>query len=115
MAGASEGSICSHDPANLTHVSTDRLLDAFTEILAHCRSMLKPGGIAVVTTRPWRERGEFVDLPSAVPAAGKAAGLIRAERCVALIVGIRGSELIARPSLFQMESVRDALSAAGEP
>ncbi|WP_078992786.1 TRM11 family SAM-dependent methyltransferase [Streptomyces sp. MMG1121] len=98
----------SHDPANLAHVSTDRLLDAFTEILAQCRTMLKPGGTAVVTTRPWRERGELIDLPSAVLAAGKAAGLTPTERCVALLAGIRGSQLIARPSFFQMKNVRDA-------
>ncbi|MGH1556454.1 hypothetical protein ACRAWF_45960 [Streptomyces sp. L7] len=60
----------SHDPSNLAHVSTDRLLDAFTEILAQCRHVLRPGGSVVVTTRPWRERGELIDLPSAVLAAG---------------------------------------------
>ncbi|MBT2418086.1 site-specific DNA-methyltransferase [Streptomyces sp. ISL-22] len=98
----------SHDPANLAHVSTDRLLDAFTEILAQCRLMLRPGGTAVVTTRPWRERGELIDLPSAVLAAGRAAGLIPTERCVALLAGIRDSRLISRPSFFQMTNVRDA-------
>ncbi|WP_079085099.1 TRM11 family SAM-dependent methyltransferase [Streptomyces dysideae] len=98
----------SHDPANLAHVSTDRLLEAFTEILAQCRLMLRPGGTAVVTTRPWRERGELIDLPSAVLAAGRAASLIPTERCVALLAGIRDSRLISRPSFFQMTNVRDA-------
>ncbi|WP_405590023.1 TRM11 family SAM-dependent methyltransferase [Streptomyces sp. NBC_01190] len=98
----------SHDPSNLAHVSTDRLLEAFTEILAQCRRVLRPGGTVVVTTRPWRERGELVDLPSAVLAAGQAAGLTPAERCVALLAGIRDGGLIARPSFFQMKNVRDA-------
>ncbi len=98
----------SHDPSNLAHVSTDRLLDAFTEILAQCRRVLRPGGTVVVTTRPWRERGELIDLPSAVLAAGQAAGLIPTERCVALLAGIRDSRLISRPSFFQMKNVRDA-------
>ncbi|KPC61348.1 RNA methyltransferase [Streptomyces chattanoogensis] len=98
----------SHDRANLAHVSTDRLLEAFTEILTQCRTMLRPGGTVVVTTRPWRERGELIDLPSAVLAAGKAAGLMPAERCVALLAGIRDSQLITRPSFFQMKNVRDA-------
>ncbi|MGW3175538.1 hypothetical protein [Streptomyces sp. NPDC001153] len=53
----------SHDRSNLAHVSTDRLLDAFTEILAQCRLMLRPGGAVVFTTRPWRERRELIDLP----------------------------------------------------
>ncbi|MBD0741683.1 TRM11 family methyltransferase [Streptomyces sp. CBMA152] len=97
----------SRDPANLAHVSTERLLEALTEILTQCQTMLRPGGTAVVTTRPWRERGELVDLPSAVLAAGRSAGLVPAERCVALLAGIRDSRLIARPSFFQMKNVRD--------
>jgi SAM-dependent methyltransferase len=98
----------SHDPSNLAHVSTDRLLEAFTEILAQCRRLLRPGGTVVVTTRPWRERGELIDLPSAVLAAGQAAGLTPTERCVALLAGVRDGRLIARPSFFQMKHVRDA-------
>nr|WP_241519022.1 DNA methyltransferase [Streptomyces sp. CB03238] len=60
----------SHDPSNLAHVSTDRLLEAFTKTLEQCRVMLRPGGTVVVTTGPWRERGELIDLPSAVLGAG---------------------------------------------
>jgi hypothetical protein len=98
----------SHDPANLAHTTTDQLLQAFTEILTQCRHMLRPGGTTVVTTRPWRQRGELIDLPSAVLAAGHAAGLTPTERCAALLAGIRNSRLIARPSFFQMKNVRDA-------
>ncbi|MFF4602553.1 TRM11 family SAM-dependent methyltransferase [Streptomyces sp. NPDC001339] len=97
-----------HDPANLAHVSTAHLLEAFTEILAQCRTMLRPGGTVVVTTRPWREHGELIDLPSAVLAAGKTAGLTPSERCVALLAGIRNGRLVTRPSFFQMKNVRDA-------
>ncbi|MFI1202985.1 TRM11 family SAM-dependent methyltransferase [Streptomyces sp. NPDC020883] len=97
-----------HDRTNLAHVSTDQLLEAFTAILAQCRTMLRPGGTAVVTTRPWRERGELIDLPSAVLAAGRAAGLVPSERCVALLAGIRNGRLVTRPSFFQMKNVRDA-------
>lgn len=97
-----------HDPSNLAHVSTDRLLAAFTEILIQCRRVLRPGGTVVITARPWRERGELIDLPSAVLAAGRAAGLRPTERCVALLAGIRDGRLIARPSFFQMKYVRDA-------
>ncbi|WP_055548981.1 TRM11 family methyltransferase [Streptomyces sp. NBRC 110028] len=98
----------SRDPHNLAHVSTDHLLDAFTQILTQCHTMLRPGGTAVVTTRPWRARGELIDLPSAVLAAGRTAGLIPTERCVALLAGIRDSRLIARPSFFQMKNIGDA-------
>ncbi|MEU2263636.1 DNA methyltransferase [Streptomyces sp. NPDC019645] len=98
----------SHDPSNLAHVSTDQLLEAFTEILTQCRKVLRPGGTIVVTTRPWREHGELIDLPSAVLGAGKAAGLQPTERCVALLAGIRNGRVINRPSFFQMKNVRDA-------
>ncbi len=98
----------SHDPDNLAHVGLDRLLEAFTEILTQCRHVLRPGGTVAITTRPWRERGELIDLPSAALAAGVAAGLTPTERNVALLAGIRNGQLIARPSFFQMKNVRDA-------
>ncbi|WP_353941162.1 DNA methyltransferase [Streptomyces sp. HUAS MG91] len=98
----------SHDRHNLAHVRVDQLLDAFTEILTQCRTLLRPGGTAVITTRPWRERGELIDLPSAALAAGQAAGLTPTERNVAMLAGIRDSRIIARPSFFQMTNVRDA-------
>ncbi|MFG3369632.1 TRM11 family SAM-dependent methyltransferase [Streptomyces sp. NPDC048156] len=98
----------SHDPANLAHVGLETLLEAFTEILTQCRHLLRPGGHAVITTRPWRERGELIDLPSAVLAAAESAGLIPVERCVALLAGIRDGQLVVRPSFFQMKNVRDA-------
>ncbi|GAA1918774.1 TRM11 family SAM-dependent methyltransferase [Streptantibioticus ferralitis] len=102
------------DPANLAHASTDHLLAAFTRILTQCRHLLRPGGTVAITTRPWRERGELIDLPSAVLAAGEAAGLIPTERCVALLAGIRDGQLVTRPSFFQMKNVRDA-RRAGHP
>ncbi|MBC9719402.1 site-specific DNA-methyltransferase [Streptomyces sp. TRM66268-LWL] len=98
----------SRDPNNLAHVATDELLDAFTEILHQCRQVMRPGGTVVITTRPWRARGELVDLPSAALAAGVAAGFTPTERNVALLAGIRDGQLIARPSFFQMKNVRDA-------
>ena len=72
------------DPANLASRRLDDLLDGLAEILTAARTLLKPGGIAVITTRPWRQRGELVDFPGAVLATGAAAGLIRssgASRC----------------------------------
>jgi hypothetical protein len=66
------------DPANLASRGLDELLDGFTQILAGCRALLRPGGLAVITTRPWREHGELVDLPAAVLAAAARAGLIPA-------------------------------------
>ncbi|WP_329462026.1 TRM11 family SAM-dependent methyltransferase [Streptomyces sp. NBC_01431] len=98
----------SHDPSNLAHVGLDTLLQAFTDILTQCRHLLRPGGHAVITARPWRTRGELIDLPSAVLAAAETAGLVPAERNIALLAGIRDGQLIARPSFFQMKNIRDA-------
>ena len=104
----------SHDPANLAHHGLDRLLDGITQILTGCAALLRPGGLAVITARPWRHHGELVDLPSAVIAAGRRAGLTPIERCVALLAGIRGEQLIPRPSFFQLDNTRKA-RARGEP
>ena len=68
----------------------------------------------MITTRPWRQRGELVDFPGAVLATGAAAGLIPVERCVALLAGLRGGTLVARPSFFQLRNLREA-RARGKP
>ncbi|MFY1652818.1 TRM11 family SAM-dependent methyltransferase [Solwaraspora sp. WMMB762] len=99
------------DKGNLAYRDLPGLADGFTEILAGCATLLKPGGIVVVTARPWRKRGELVDLPSAVIGAGVAAGLVPVERCVALLAAVRGGRLIARPSFFQLSAVRKARQA----
>ena len=102
------------DPANLAHQGLDELLAGFTAILAGCTVLLRPGGLAVVTARPWRQHGELVDLPAAVIAAGARAGLVPVARCVALLAGLRGGKLIARPSFFQLDNLRRA-RAKGQP
>jgi hypothetical protein len=98
----------SQDPANLAHQGLDELLAGFTAILAGCTALLRPGGLAVVTARPWRQHGELVDLPAAVIAAGTRAGLVPVARCAALLAGLRGGRLIARPSFFQLDNLRRA-------
>jgi len=100
------------DVANLARQDLAGLLDGFTRILAGCARLLRPGGIAVVTARPWRQHGELTDFPSAVVEAGRAAGLVPVERCVALLAGVRGGQLIARPSFFQLDAVRKARARA---
>jgi modification methylase len=104
----------SRDPVNLAHHGLDALVEGITQILTGCTALLRPGGIAVITARPWRHRGELVDLPSAIIAAGRAAGLTPIERCVALLAGLDGDHLVARPSFFQLDNVRKA-RARGEP
>ncbi|MEU7317227.1 DNA methyltransferase [Streptomyces sp. NPDC007083] len=98
----------SDDPTNLAHTSTDQLLAAFTRILHECGKVLRPGGTVVVVARPWRERGELIDLPAAVLDAGTRAGLTPTEHNIALLAAVRGGQLILRPSFFQMKNTRDA-------
>ncbi len=102
------------DKGNLAYQDLPGLLHGFTGILRGCTTLLKPGGIVVVTVRPWRKRAELVDLPSAVIAAGQAAGLTPTERCIALLAAVRDGQLMARPSFFQLQQVRRA-RAAGVP
>jgi hypothetical protein len=96
------------DKANLAYRDLPGLLHGFTDILAGCATLLRPGGIVVVTARPWRKKGDLVDLPSAVIAAGMAAGLTPIERCIALLAAVRDGHLVARPSFFQLQQVRRA-------
>lgn len=104
----------SRDPVNLAHQGLDSLTDGITQILAGCAALLQPRGTVVVTARPWRHHGELVDLPGAVTAAAVAAGLVPVERCVALLAGLSGDGLVARPSFFQLDNTRKA-RARGEP
>ncbi|MGI5215125.1 TRM11 family SAM-dependent methyltransferase [Plantactinospora sp. CA-290183] len=103
------------DKGNLAYRSSlGGLVEGFTDILRGCFTLLRPGGVVVVTARPWRKRGELVDLPSAILSAGTAAGLVPLERCVALLAAVRGGQLVARPSFFQLQQVRKA-RAGGVP
>ena len=104
----------SKDPANLAHQRLEDLLAGFTEILRGCAKVLRPGGVVAVTARPWRSRGQLVDLPGAVVACGQRAGLELAERNVALLAALRGDGLVGRVSFFQLERVRKA-RAGGLP
>jgi modification methylase len=77
------------------------------------RRAAAPGGLAVITARPWRQHGELIDLPAAVLAAGARAGLIPAAQHAALLAGLRGGRLVARPSFFQSSNV-DGLGGGQE-
>jgi SAM-dependent methyltransferase len=99
---------------NLARASEQVLLGAMEQILAACRVLLRPGGIVVLTARPWRRRGLLVDFPGALVRAGERAGLVCFERHAALLVGLAGDRQVGRPSFFQLDRVRKA-RAAGLP
>jgi len=99
---------------NLAYCDHDTLAQGFTDILAGCRAVLRPGGHLVVSARPYRRHGELIDIPGMVVAAGQAAGLELVEECVALMAGVRNGVLVPRASFFQQKNVRDA-TANGDP
>jgi SAM-dependent methyltransferase len=98
----------SADPANLGRVHQPALLDALEEILVGCQHLLRPGGLLVLTARPYRHRDHLVDLPGQLSQAAQAAGLVPYERNAALLVGLREDRLVPRPSFFQLDRVRKA-------
>jgi SAM-dependent methyltransferase len=104
----------SSDRADLARASDHELLGAMEQILGACRTFLRPGGVVVLTARPWRRRGLLVDFPGALVRAGEHAGLVPFERNVALLVGLNGDRPAGRPSFFQLDRVRKA-RAAGVP
>jgi hypothetical protein len=100
--------------ANLAHQPPHRLLAGISRILAGCLPLLAHDGYVVLTARPWRERGELVDLPGALTHAAEAAGLRQVQRCSALLAGIRDHQLVTRASFFQRMTVARARQA-GHP
>jgi modification methylase len=95
-------------PGDLARASDQALLAAMAQILGACHAVLRPGGVVVLTARPWRHRGLLVDFPGALVRAGERAGLVAFERNVALLVGLDGDRLVGRPSFFQLDRVRKA-------
>lgn len=99
---------------NLAFQPPHRLLAGVTRILAGTRPLLAPDAHIVITTRPWREGGELVDLPGAIAHAAAEAGLTPVQRCVALLAGIREHRLVVRASFFQRSNTTNA-RRAGQP
>jgi SAM-dependent methyltransferase len=103
----------SRNPRNLAHLparagrgARASFADALAEILAGCARMLAPAGRLVLTARPYRSRGQLVDLPGEITRLAEATGLTLAERRVALLCGLRDSELVSRASFFQLNHQR---------
>jgi hypothetical protein len=96
------------DRTNLAYRNLPALLHGFTQILASCRPLLRPGATVVITTRAYRRHHQLLDFPSLVLDAARAAGLQPVQRCVALLAGIRDGHLISRASFFQHTNVAAA-------
>ncbi|NYH51314.1 tRNA G10 N-methylase Trm11 [Nocardiopsis arvandica] len=88
--------------ANLAYQKPEVLASSFTRIMAACRMLLAPGGVVVVTTRPYRTQGRLVDFPGQVAEAGRRAGLVQVDRCAALLCALKDGEVVSRTSFFQL-------------
>ena len=104
----------SRDARNLAHVGELGLLHAVHDIFAASVALLRPGGMVVVTARPWRRDGLLVDFPGAVLRTAEAAGLVPVQRLVALLAALQDDRIVPRASFFQLRLVREA-RAAGVP
>jgi hypothetical protein len=100
--------------ANLATAGETALLAGMVEILAASVKVLRPGGLVVVTARPWRRGGVLFDFPGALEQAAGQAGLVLVERAVALLAGLRDERLVPRASFFALDNARKA-RAAGLP
>jgi SAM-dependent methyltransferase len=99
---------------NLAHQPLPTLTAGLEAILAGCRPLLAPDAFVVITARPWRRRGELIDLPAAITTAAEHTGYELVQRCVALLAGLRDGSLVTRASFFQRDAVAKA-RAAGIP
>jgi modification methylase len=100
--------------ANLATAGEAALLAGMVEILAASAKALRPGGLVVLTARPWRRGGILFDFPGALEDAAEQAGLVLVERAVALLAGLRDQRLVPRASFFALDNTRKA-RAAGLP
>ncbi|WP_236568041.1 DNA methyltransferase [Nocardiopsis sp. FR6] len=87
---------------NLAYQRPQVLATSFARIMAACRPLLAPGGVVVVTTRPYRKDGRLIDFPGQVAQAAQRAGLVQIDRCAALLCAVKEGEVVSRTSFFQL-------------
>jgi 23S rRNA G2445 N2-methylase RlmL len=71
---------------NLAYQKPEMLAGSFARIMAACKPLLAPGGVVVVTTRPYRKDGRLIDFLARSPTPHDGRGWCRstgARRCYA--------------------------------
>lgn len=96
---------------SLATTSLSRLHTGLEAVFAGCLLVLKPGGHAVVTARPFTQAGSLIDFPSSVIRAGIDAGFELAERRVALLGRWDGAKLNPHATFFHLHNVRRSRAA----
>jgi DNA modification methylase len=92
----------SPDRRNLGHARGDAYLTAMADIYEACAAVLKPGGFLVCVTKDMRSHGALRNLSGETIALCEGAGLLYWQRIIGLLASIRDSELVMRPSFWQM-------------
>ena len=95
---------------NLGHARGDAYLAEMAEVYESCHSVLRPGGLLVTVTKNLRRRGRCFDLAAATVALARQVGFTYRQHVIALLCAVRGSELVARPSFWQLTQTRKARS-----
>ena len=103
-----EGRNYSADPENLGDAHSDRYRQAMAEVYAACAATLRPGGFLVVVTKNLRADGALHDLAGLTVELCQQTGLRYWQHVIALHAPIRGDQLVARPSLWQLSTIRKA-------
>ena len=104
----------STDRANLGHARGHAYEQAMADVYAACGAVLRPGGLLVTVTKNMRRAGRLVDLAALTVELAQAAGFSYLGHVVALHAAVRDSDLVARPSFWQLTQTRKA-RARGEP
>ena len=100
----------SADPDNLGHARGHDYEQAMLQVYAACAAVLKPGGFLVVVTKNLRAGGAMRDLAGDTVQLCQQAGLLYWQHVIALHAAIRDSDLVPRPSFWQLTTIRDALA-----
>jgi modification methylase len=103
----------SADRANLGHARGDAYLRAMAEVYAACASVLKPGGFLVLVTKDMRSEGALRNLSGQTITLCEDIGLRYWQRVIGLLAAVRDSELVMRPSFWQLIQTRRARALGG--
>jgi hypothetical protein len=103
----------SDDPDNLGHARDQQYLSAMGDVYAACAAALKPSGFLVVVTKNLRSGRALLDLAGSTVELCQATGLRYWQHVIALHAAVRDDRLAARPSFWQLSTIRKAL-ARGE-
>ncbi len=96
----------SPDRSNLGHARGDTYLAAMAEVYAACATVLKPGGFLVLVTKDMRSGGALHNLSGDAITLCERLDLRYWQRIIGLLATIRDSEIIMRPSFWQMLHAR---------